>query len=261
MRCLICYGSGVDFTRKNSLNRLRTYWIDQANFWCSRSLEWWAPYLTALYIGGAITIMGAKFDDLVKLELNEIGDLAAGVFGPVAFLWLILGYLQQGKELKASTDALTLQARELNNSVKQQEKMVASQERSLINYENSIEPLLKALVVYADWDEGEFYCTVSIENFGDYCELINVHSQAESGASSDTNLDPLFAGDLETFRFYGLNEFEDFEVTVDYTARSGVKNSQSFEMKAYYDDEESKNKYFVKKIPFLSSSFYREPAT
>jgi hypothetical protein len=203
--------------------------------------------------------MGAKFDDLVTLELNEIGDLAAGVFGPLAFLWLILGYLQQGKELRASTDALKLQAQELNNSVTQQEMMVASQERSLINYENSIEPLLKALVVYAGWDEGEFYCAVSLENFGDYCELINVHSHAKSGASSSTSLDPLFTGDLVTFRFYGLNEFEDFQITVEYTARSGIKNSQSFDMETYYDDDESKHRYFVKKIPFLSSSFYRKP--
>ncbi|WP_085703882.1 hypothetical protein [Pseudomonas sp. B15(2017)] len=241
------------------MNRLRTYWVDQANFWLSRSLEWWAPYLTALYIGGAVIIMGAKFDDLIALKLNEIGDLAAGVFGPLAFLWLILGYLQQGKELKASTDALKLQAKELNNSVAQQKMMVASQERSLINYENSIEPLLKALVVYAGWDEDGFYCTVSIENFGEYCELINVYSHAKSGASSLDNLDPLFTGDLVTYRFYGLKEFEEFEVIVEYTARSGIKNAQSFDMKTYRDDDESKHRYFVKKIPFLSSSFYRNP--
>lgn len=242
------------------MNRLRSYWIDQANFWCGRSLEWWAPYLTAFYICGAFTIMGAKFDDLVKLELNEIGDLAAGAFGPIAFLWLILGYLQQGKELKASTEALKLQAKELNNSVTQQSLMVASQERSLINYENSIEPLLKALVVYAGWDEGDFYCTVSIENFGDYCEVNNVHSYAESGVSSTITLDPLFPNDLVTFRFSCLSEFEDFQVTVEYTARSGIMNSQMFEMESYNDEGNGKPRYRVKKIPFLSSGFYRKPA-
>ena len=242
------------------MNRLWAYWVGQANLWRNRNLEWWAPYITGLYIGGAIIIMGAKFDDLVKLKLNEIGDLAAGVFGPMAFLWLILGYLQQGKELKASTKALRLQAKELNNSVKQQSLMVASQERSLINYENSIEPLLKALVVYADWDEGDFYCTVSIENFGDYCELISVHSYAESGVSSTVSLDPLFPNDLTTFRFSSLSEFEDFQVTVEYTARNGIMNAQVFEMKSYYHEEDGKYIYGVKKIPFLSSSFYRKPA-
>ena len=238
------------------MNRLRIYWIGQANFWCSRSLEWWAPYLTALYIGGAALIMGAKFDDLLTLKLNEIGDLAAGIFGPIAFLWLILGYLQQGRELKASTDALKLQAQELNSSVTQQEMMVASQERSLINYENSVEPLFKALVVHTGWDGDGFYCSVSLENSGEYCELISVDLHAKSGASNSISLDPLFAGDLITFRFYDLNEFEDFQVTVDYTARSGIKNSQSFDMRTYYDHEESKYRYYVKKIPFLSLSYY-----
>ncbi|PNA03567.1 MULTISPECIES: hypothetical protein [unclassified Pseudomonas] len=104
---------------------LRKYWIEQAKWWCSRSLEWWAAHLTALYIGGAITIMGAKFDELIALKLNEIGDLAAGVFGPVAFLWLVLGYIQQGRELKLSSAALQLQAQELKNSVEQQKELVA----------------------------------------------------------------------------------------------------------------------------------------
>jgi len=204
--------------------------------------------------------MGAKFDDLVKLDLNEIGDLAAGAFGPIAFLWLILGYLQQGRELKASTEALKLQAEELNNSVTQQSLMVASQERSLINYENSLEPLLKALVVDADWDEGDFYCAVSIENVGHYCEVNNVYSYAKSGVSSTISLDPLFPNDLVTFRFSGLSEFEDFQVTVEYTARSGIMNAQIFEMESYYDKENGKDRYIVKKIPFMSSSFYRKPA-
>lgn len=241
------------------MNRLLAYWVGQTNLWRNRNLEWWAPYVTALYISGAIIIMGAKFDDLVNLDLNEIGDFAAGVFGPIAFLWLILGYLQQGKELKASTEALKLQAQELNNSVSQQSLMVASQERSLINYENSLEPLLKALVVYASWDEGVFYCTVSIENFGDYCESINVDSYAKSGASSTVSIDPLFPNDLKTFRFSGLDEFEDFQVKVGYTARSGIMSEQIFKMNSYYDDEEGKHRYAVSKVPFLAASFYRKP--
>lgn len=33
-------------------------------------------------------------------SLNEFGDFLAGVFAPVAFFWLILGYMQQGKQLE-----------------------------------------------------------------------------------------------------------------------------------------------------------------
>lgn len=121
------------------MNSLRTYWIGQAKWWCSRGLEWWAARLTALYIGGAITIMGARFDELIVLKLNEIGDLAAGVFGPAAFLWLVLGYVQQGKELKLSSDALRLQADELKASVEQQSIMAAAATRQLQSQQAAFE--------------------------------------------------------------------------------------------------------------------------
>lgn len=39
---------------------------------------------------------------LQKMELNAVGDFFAGFFAPIAFLWLVLGYRQQGDELIAS---------------------------------------------------------------------------------------------------------------------------------------------------------------
>lgn len=103
-----------------------TYWVNQVRWWSSRSLEFWAAHLTALYVGGSILVMAARFDELITLHLNEIGDLLAGVFGPAAFLWLILGYLQQGRELKISSNALLLQADELQASVDQQREIAAA---------------------------------------------------------------------------------------------------------------------------------------
>jgi len=55
---------------------------------------------------------------------NEFGDFLAGAFSPLAFLWLILGYLQQQKELQQNTRALEIQAEELKNSVEQYKEMV-----------------------------------------------------------------------------------------------------------------------------------------
>jgi hypothetical protein len=59
-----------------------------------------------------------------KLSPNEWGDFFAGCFAPLAFLWLVLGYMQQGEELQLSTKALQLQAKELSNSVEQQRALV-----------------------------------------------------------------------------------------------------------------------------------------
>jgi hypothetical protein len=57
-------------------------------------------------------------------DLSEWGNFFAGFLSPVAFLWLVLGYMQQGDELKQSTEALRLQAEELKNSVEQQSQLV-----------------------------------------------------------------------------------------------------------------------------------------
>jgi hypothetical protein len=63
-------------------------------------------------------------DMLSAMTPNTWGDFFAGSFSPLAFLWLVLGYLQQGEELRLSTEALRLQADELKHSVEQQRALV-----------------------------------------------------------------------------------------------------------------------------------------
>lgn len=76
-----------------------------------------------------------------EMSPNEVGDLLAGVAGPVAFIWLVYGYFlqgvairQQSEELRQNTAALKLQeealraqAEELKASVKQQQYSVEQQ--------------------------------------------------------------------------------------------------------------------------------------
>lgn len=79
-----------------------------------------------------VAVIGFPFSGILSVEhpnhLNEWGDYLAGAFSPLAFLWLIMGYKQQGEELKQNTDALRLQAQELQNSVAEQKKSVTQQE-------------------------------------------------------------------------------------------------------------------------------------
>lgn len=49
-----------------------------------------------------------RWEDAAKMSLNEWGDFLAGVTAPIAFLWLIIGYMLQRKELKLNTEALLL---------------------------------------------------------------------------------------------------------------------------------------------------------
>lgn len=56
-----------------------------------------------------------------ELTLNELGDYLSGVVSPVAFVWLILGYSQQGHELRSSIITFKEQSEELRKSAQQAE--------------------------------------------------------------------------------------------------------------------------------------------
>lgn len=102
-----------------------------------KKLEFWGILGTVGYLIIIISTVAFKFESFLSLGLNELGDFLAGVFGPIAFLWLVLGYLQQGRELKLSSDALHLQAQELKNSVDQQKELVAASKGQQIALENN----------------------------------------------------------------------------------------------------------------------------
>jgi len=85
-----------------------------------KKLELLGGLVTATYLFIIIAFVATRFTEFTSLKLNELGDFLAGSFGPIAFLWLVLGFLQQGRELRLSTDALHLQAQELKHSVAQQ---------------------------------------------------------------------------------------------------------------------------------------------
>ena len=83
-------------------------------------------------------------------SLNELGDFLAGIFAPVAFFWLILGYIQQGKQLDQNTQALEqqeqalqLQIEEMRESVKQQRELTKLQSEQLKMTHNAHKPYLE----------------------------------------------------------------------------------------------------------------------
>ena len=64
-------------------------------------------------------------------ELNSLGDFLAGIFAPVAFFWLIMGYVQQGKQLDQNTKALEQQERALQLQIDEMQKGI-EQQRQLV---------------------------------------------------------------------------------------------------------------------------------
>ncbi|MCZ6616609.1 MAG: hypothetical protein O7E57_00645 [Gammaproteobacteria bacterium] len=66
-----------------------------------------------------------------SLPAAELGSFLEGAFAPLAFLWLVVGYFLQQKELEQNTNALLAQAQEIQRSAEQaviqSEKMAQSE--------------------------------------------------------------------------------------------------------------------------------------
>jgi hypothetical protein len=80
--------------------------------------------VTLVYLGSLSLLTHERWPKLLTMDLNAVGDFLAGAFGPIAIVWLVLGFIQQGEELKLNTEALKLQADELRQSVAQQRRLV-----------------------------------------------------------------------------------------------------------------------------------------
>ena len=104
--------------------------------------------LSILYIA---TILFLRVNDAWELlragNLNELGDFFAGVFTPLAFGWLVYGYLIQSKELRLQREELALTRKQLG---KQTELL---QEQVTTDYQDSIPHLtLRIASPGNDWD-------------------------------------------------------------------------------------------------------------
>lgn len=113
-------------------------------------------YFMVIYLGGLliyISIFLLFFADYSSaMKLNEIGDFLAGSFSPLAFIFLILGYIQNNKNLAQNTAALKQQAIALQQqsiSLNQQAKALDTQiaELKLSNqaYQRQVDEMEKSV--------------------------------------------------------------------------------------------------------------------
>lgn len=86
---------------------------------------------TAWLILGAVRITQDGWGNFGRLPVAELGSFLEGAFAPLAFLWLVIGYFLQQKELEQNTEALKAQAEEIQRTAEQaviqSEQMVASE--------------------------------------------------------------------------------------------------------------------------------------
>jgi hypothetical protein len=125
------------------------------------SLAWVGTYLILTFKSGA-----------PDMTPNAWGDWAAGLAAPVALGWLVLGYLQQGDELRESTKALNDQARALRRSVRQQQRQALLTEKAqalaLRTQIVSHQPCFVRFTV-KNTNQGKNAFSIYIENVGRTC--------------------------------------------------------------------------------------------
>ena len=80
--------------------------------------------LSAIYVAGLVVYLWVQGQNPAELRLNELGDFMGGVSSPLAFLWLVLGYFQQSREIRLSGKALHLQATEMRRGIDQQREVM-----------------------------------------------------------------------------------------------------------------------------------------
>jgi hypothetical protein len=208
-----------------------------------KKLELWGGIGTAVYLLLISVAVGFKFQEFKDLKLNELGDFLAGVFGPIAFLWLVLGFLQQGRELKLSSDALQLQAVELQNSVEQQKEMVlvareqVSAELEQIRIDRArrlaaLEPIFAFREIYGYLQNGEYIFTASITNAGNKITDLNVSIDNAAYRLPHAYFPSLLHGVAVSFHVYlsSLDEHSEVAFTFSYKNDDGAYGSQSFKM-------------------------------
>lgn len=93
---------------------------------------WLGLGLTIAWLAlGAIRISQDGWSNFSTLPAAELGSFLEGAFAPLAFLWLVIGYFLQQKELEQNTEALKAQAEEIQRTAEQaviqSEQMAASE--------------------------------------------------------------------------------------------------------------------------------------
>ncbi|MET3052123.1 hypothetical protein ABXV19_09890 [Pseudomonas alkylphenolica] len=191
--------------------------------------------LTAIYVCGFFLIAAFRWNELIDLPLNALGDFLAGAFGPLALAWLVFGYFQQGDELRQGTEALRLQATELNNSVKQQSELAKAANSSLAHHEELLEPLLQVNHMRTDvftLDEKIAHSdSFAVKNSGSYCEELVFHFRLNSEERGVVSLSSL--GSQQTTEFVVTNVVAEnvyYDLDVDYLKSNRRAGRQRFEV-------------------------------
>lgn len=234
----------------------------------NKSLYWGIGITLAWLI--IIFLFGFMGGMQAPTSFNELGDALAGIFAPIAFFWLIMGYIQQGKQLDQNTKALEqqekalqLQIEEMKESVKQQEELAKIQKQQMTSTYRMVRPALRIWDGYIirQTNKEFFLLHAELENIGlGIAQNIYLNIDLENGRSHIRSFD-YKDQDLEKYNlekneriafkcYLSKDDFLDIDskhmwlkLSVEY--EDVYKNKYIEEFMAGIDATEDENKYLV----------------
>lgn len=119
-------------------------------------LIWFGLIFTTAYLAIIHTYVSniTGWEDFFREPIELVGSFLEGAFAPLAFLWLVIGYFLQKKELSLNTLALSKQneviLRSLEQSIIQSESITASEQHarkeSFLKIAESVKQQLGAII-------------------------------------------------------------------------------------------------------------------
>ena len=88
--------------------------------------------ITVVYVGVVLLAVYLGRKEAASLPLNAWGDFIAGTTAPLVLIWIVIGYLQQGEELRLNTEALRAQQEQLRQQVAETAILAANSERQAL---------------------------------------------------------------------------------------------------------------------------------
>jgi hypothetical protein len=165
--------------------------------------------VTAIWLGIMVGVVAVSAR---PEKLNEWGDFFAGFFAPLAFMWLVIGYMQQGDELRQSSKALQLQAEELKNSVEQQSLLVEVSRKQLdqafeehrehrLQAMRALQPRFVVSLKVIQQGETEYTYDLAVENVGQIARDVLLRMDQELGPTDMLRMTLMRPGDQNSTRF------------------------------------------------------------
>ncbi|SFS39877.1 hypothetical protein SAMN04488040_0175 [Sulfitobacter marinus] len=217
-----------------------------------------ATWIYLIILIGGVPLLGTLGAIEIKpISLNELGDLLAGAFGPLAIFWIVLGFFQQGRELQNSVATLELQAKELANSVTQQKELVSvtretlEQERQVLSLKENqrkkaLQPTLQiSFQNGGSYGQNSFVHDLRIVNTGE--SVSNFSANLVSGTEKICSISAVHFkndGALDSRHYGKIEKFDGIlDLVIEYTDRDGEITGQLYGIE--YVEQSDRAKYVI----------------